>query len=102
MLKALGKKAEAGVVKEYRARMSMEFDYETEGRTMNTVAEFFEGGPSLHSGITSRVAVPKSYPDLSTRRLLVMDYFEGSMLSRGSNHAHGLAAAPTTPTALNC
>ena len=80
VLKTLRKEAEAGVVVEYRKRMSMEFDYVTEARTMNAVAEFFEGGPALRTGITSRVAVPKCLVELSTRKLLVMDFIEGGSL----------------------
>ena len=76
MLSTLGKKAEAGVVREYRSRMSMEFDYETEARTMNLVSDYFMPGGGA-SGGASRVAVPRSKTELSTRRLLVMEYFEG-------------------------
>ena len=77
VLKVLGKPAEAGVVKEYRSRMSQEFDYFAEGRTMNEVADHFGGS---HSTLGRRIKVPRCIQALSTRRLLVMDYVEGVSL----------------------
>ena len=101
VLRSLGKEAEAGVVREYRSRMSLEFDYLAEGSTMNRVAEFFGSGPrddeyfgggqldangagrlaeiaSTH--VSERVSVPRAYPELTTRRLLVMDYLHGESM----------------------
>ena len=72
LLRFLGKKAEAGVVREYRSRMSQEFDYLQEGRTMNTVAAYFNS--------SSAVVVPRCVDGFSTRHLLVMDFLEGRSL----------------------
>ena len=98
ILKLLGRAEEAGVVNEYRTRMGMEFDYESEGITMNCVADFFEqqlspitrtdssGERSLRVHmppaplVGRKIKVPRSMPELSTRRLLVMDYMEGGSL----------------------
>lgn len=87
ILKLLGKKEEAGVVNEYRSRMGMEFDYEYEGVTMNAIADFFD--KSIDSTTVSgtpvpsvgrKVVVPRCLPELSTRRLLVMEYVDGGSL----------------------
>ena len=42
VLRALRRPAETRVVREYRKRMSAEFDYEAEARTMGAVASFFD------------------------------------------------------------
>jgi predicted unusual protein kinase regulating ubiquinone biosynthesis (AarF/ABC1/UbiB family) len=73
----------------------MEFDFVEEGVTMNAVANFFDhdAGTSSSTADGSRrmqlpgppavgrkVVVPRCYPELSTKRLLVMDYMEGGSL----------------------
>ena len=72
---------------EYRSRMGMEFDYEEEGVTMNAIADFFD--KSIDSTTVSgtpvpsvgrKVVVPRCLPELSTRRLLVMEYVDGGSL----------------------
>ena len=68
----------------------MEFDFVEEGITMNAVASFFDrDAPAISGDGASRarspgtpsvgrmVVVPRCYPELSTRRLLIMDYMEG-------------------------
>ena len=95
ILKCLGKEAEAGVVREYRGRMAQEFDYETEGRTMNTVAAFFD---SPTNPLYRRVTVPRYNESLSTRRLLVMDFVQGQSL-RGALRSR-VEALPALPLFL--
>ena len=71
----------------------MEFDFVEEGITMNAVASFFDrDAPTISGDGASRarspgtpsvgrmVVVPRCYPELSTRRLLIMDYMEGGSL----------------------
>jgi hypothetical protein len=106
VLRALGKKAEAGVVREYRSRMAMEFDYEAEASTMNAVAAFFD--PRHRDGavaalpprpsVGSSVVVPRCHVALSTRRLLVMDFVPGTSL-RDSLRSQ-VAAASALPYLL--
>jgi predicted unusual protein kinase regulating ubiquinone biosynthesis (AarF/ABC1/UbiB family) len=79
VLRVLGKKAEAAVVREYRSRMSQEFDYTGEARTMGEVADFFDDA-GRSGGVGRRVAVPRPHAEWCTRRLIVMDYVEGRSL----------------------
>ena len=67
--------------------MSMEFDYEAEGVTMNVIADFFDHDidSTTVSGTTTpsvgrKLVVPRCLPELSTRRMLVMEYVEGGSL----------------------
>jgi len=73
-LRVLGRKAEADSIHETRMRIAQEFDYMAEGRTMDAVANFFASGSSA---VSKRVEVPHYHQELSTKRLLVMDFMEG-------------------------
>ena len=57
------------MVKEIGARLREELDYRLEASHMALYRTIFEGDPV--------VEVPKVYPELSTRRLLTMDWLEG-------------------------
>src|SRR5215471_2327211 len=61
--------------------LSMETDYLNEARQLNKARELFAGD--------SDFAVPRAYSEISTRRVLVMDYLPGGHLDRF------LASAPT-------
>src|SRR5262249_37445642 len=54
--------------------LSMETDYENEARQLNRARELF--------GSDQDFAVPRAYKELSTKRVLVMDYLPGVHLDR--------------------
>jgi predicted unusual protein kinase regulating ubiquinone biosynthesis (AarF/ABC1/UbiB family) len=54
--------------------LSMETDYENEGRQLNRARELFAPDPDF--------VVPRAYTELSTKRVLVMDYLPGVHLDR--------------------
>jgi predicted unusual protein kinase regulating ubiquinone biosynthesis (AarF/ABC1/UbiB family) len=54
--------------------LSMETDYENEARQLNRARELFAGD--------SDFAVPRTYSEISSRRVLVMDYLPGVHLDR--------------------
>ena len=56
------------------ATLSMETDYENEARQLNRARELFAGD--------SDFAVPRAYTEISTKRVLVMDYLQGVHLDR--------------------
>ncbi|CAE7205106.1 yjbG [Symbiodinium microadriaticum] len=60
------------VQREIEDRLREELDYDREARHMGLYRELFKDDPRVH--------VPQSYPDLSTRRLLTMDWLEGDRL----------------------
>ena len=89
----------------------MEFDFVEEGTTMNAVASFFDrNAPAISAASVSgdgasrtrspgtpsvgrMVVVPRCYPELSTRRLLVMDYMEGGSLRENLRSRYKAAQA---------
>lgn len=54
--------------------LAMETDYENEARQLNRAHELFATDPDF--------AVPRVYPELSSRRILVMEYLPGVHLDR--------------------
>lgn len=58
------------LLNELRLNFEGELDYEREARTQHAIAQLYAGHPF--------VAVPDSIPELSTRRVLVSEFFEGS------------------------
>jgi aarF domain-containing kinase len=54
--------------------LSMETDYENEGRELGRARELFAADPDF--------AVPRVYDEFSSKRVLVMDYFPGVHLDR--------------------
>lgn len=61
-------------LEELRLMLERELDYRYEMRTTQTVAKQFAGDPT--------VRVPKMVPELCTRRVLVMEFMEGTKLTR--------------------
>jgi len=55
-------------VEEGRKNITMELDFQTELRNQELCATIFEG---------SNVSVPETYPELSTQRILTMEFAEG-------------------------
>jgi aarF domain-containing kinase len=64
-----------GPVKELSKQLRSEFDFENEARSMNTVRDMLVGR-------VRGVRIPKSVMHLVTPRLLVMEFLEGTPLSR--------------------
>ena len=62
-----------GVLKEIGARLREELDYTQESRNINVFRAIFQEDTQIH--------VPTVYPDLSTNRLLTMDWLEGEKLT---------------------
>ena len=97
VLKVLGKKAEAAVVREYRSRMSLEFDYGAEARTMGEVADFFDDAESC--GKVGRcIVVPRPHAEWCTGRLIVMDFVQGRSLRESLRES--FRRCQTLPTIL--
>jgi len=63
-----------GLVAELRRALERELDFHFERNAMERVRAAFEGDES--------VVIPRTWPELSTRRLLVMEYIEGVSLGR--------------------
>lgn len=61
------------LVEELRSSVPRELDFENEGRNAERIAAFFEGVPEVH--------VPRIHWDLSSRRVLVMDFESGIKLT---------------------
>ena len=57
------------LVEELQSSVPRELDFENEGRNAERIASFFAGRPEIH--------VPRVHWDLSTRRVLVMDFEPG-------------------------
>lgn len=64
----------AGLVAELRRALERELDFQFERSAMERVRAAFEGDES--------VVIPRTWPALTTRRLLVMEYIEGDSLGR--------------------
>lgn len=58
------------VVSEIRERMLEELDYEIEARNQSLFYNYYQGHPFIH--------IPRLYPELSTKRLLVTELVSGS------------------------
>jgi ubiquinone biosynthesis protein len=61
------------LIEELQSAVPRELDFENEGRNAERIAAFFEGRPEIH--------VPRIHWDLSSRRVLVMDYEPGIKVS---------------------
>ncbi len=75
------------LTEELRTRLMEEVDYENEAINQQLFYSFYEGHPFIK--------VPKVYPELSTKRLLVTEYVEGvkfKALSELDQHQKDLAA----------
>lgn len=59
----------SGVVEEFAASLSRELDFSIELANIQRFALQFKGNPTLH--------VPTVYPELSSSRILVMEYIDG-------------------------
>ncbi len=62
-----------GIVQEYDRSIHRELDFYQEGRNLARFGRMFADDPT--------VLIPKYYPELSTRRVLVMDYIDGIKVS---------------------
>lgn len=69
-----------GPVKELSEQLSAEFDFRTEASSMNTIRDM------LRRTRVRGVRVPRARYPLVTERLLVMDYLEGTPLSKLGKH----------------
>ncbi len=58
-----------GMVREFRRHIRRELDFSRERGNMERFRTIFEGRPEIN--------VPATYPEFSTRRLLIMEYVEG-------------------------
>lgn len=59
-----------GLLNELRLNFEGELDYEREARTQHQIARLYAGHPFI--------AIPDSMPELSTRRVLVSEFFDGT------------------------
>jgi predicted unusual protein kinase regulating ubiquinone biosynthesis (AarF/ABC1/UbiB family) len=67
------------VQKEIESHLKQELDYVNEAFNNRIYANFFDGHPDIH--------VPKIYPSLCTKRLLVMEWMDGKHLFQFVDHS---------------
>ena len=75
----------AAIVAEFQRAMRRELDFGREERNIQQFAHDFRDDPTVH--------IPRTYPDLSSRRVLTMELLDGIKLSE----ARALAAAGIDP-----
>lgn len=69
----------AAIVAEYQRTMRRELDLGREERNIQQFAHDFRGDPTVH--------IPRPYPELSSRRVLTMEFLEGPKLSEAARLA---------------
>lgn len=74
------------VVEEFAARVWEEMDFEHEAENARRIRENFTGNP--------RIVIPRVIPDLVRRRVLVLEYIEGTRVDRLANRPGERAQNP--------
>ncbi len=64
----------SGVLTEFRKSILQEIDFTIERNSLELFADFFRGEPEIY--------VPKSYPKFSSKKILTMEYIDGTKLSK--------------------
>eukprot|EP00850_Spirogloea_muscicola_P022824 SM000313S11974 [mRNA] locus=s313:57890:61361:- [translate_table: standard] len=93
------------VVCELQDQVQYEFDFQQEAASMDAIGESLAQGPAINGGggawwrwnrnkNRSPIIVPRSVPGLVTRRLLVMDFVEGTPIARLSDEMQRRGISP--------
>ena len=87
------------IFQELEVQLANEFDFHKEATAMDSIYTSLESSFDGSHKTENPVAIPRSVPGLVSRRVLVMDYLDGTPLSRAQDKMKTAGIKPGSPRA---